>query len=59
MMTKLRRILLFCGIAFLAVVVFMIFKSGKLSAPDKKDPSSLPPPSREFEEWRKQWEKQR
>lgn len=54
-----KQIFLLCALVFLGVISFMIFQSGKLGYPDKKDPSSLPFPSREFEEWRKNWEKQR
>ncbi len=58
---NLKRIFLFCAIVFVTIIGLLIMKSDKLSSPsiNKKDPSILPPPSREFDEWRKEWEKQR
>lgn len=56
---NLKQVFLLCAVVFLGVIGFMIFQGGKLGYPDKKDPSTLPFPSREFEDWRKVWEKQR
>lgn len=56
---------IFSSVVFFSLVIFMLLISGKMS-PDnalninvKKDPSSLPVPSQQFDEWQKQWEKQR
>lgn len=56
---NLKRALLLCAIVFLSMIMLMIFNGGKLSSLNKKDPSSLQPPNQQFEDWRKQWEKQR
>jgi hypothetical protein len=50
-----KMVFLFCVITFLAVMSIMILRSDKMT----QDPSALPSPSREFNEWRKDWEKQR
>jgi hypothetical protein len=55
-----KRTLLFCAVVFFAIIGVLIWRSDKVqSPPDKRDPSSLPAPSKAFDDWRKQFEKQR
>jgi len=54
-----KRLFLLCAVIFFLVIAFMIWRSDRLGPHDMRDPSTLPPPSRQFNEWRKQWEKQR
>lgn len=51
-----------CSVMFFALVIFMLLVSGNPGNNQlnvKKDPSTLPAPSKVFEEWYKAWEKQR
>lgn len=57
MSEKARRILLLCLITIAAVGCFLVIQNKK--NPSQADPSALPPPSREFDQWHKNWEKQR
>jgi hypothetical protein len=47
-----KSIFLLCAVVVLGVIGFMVYKSDK---PNNDNPV----PSREFDEWRKRWEKQR
>lgn len=58
MSDKVRRTILVCLLAFAAVACFLVVRTEKHS-PSQADPSALPPPSREFDQWHKNWEKQR
>lgn len=57
---NLKRGLLVFAVVFMLVIGVLIIKSDRFnpSPLDKKD-NILPVPSKEFDEWRKQWEKQR
>lgn len=53
-----RRVILLCLVMFFTMLTGLVIRSEGIF-PDRKDPSSLASPSREFDSWRRQWEKQR
>jgi hypothetical protein len=56
---NLKKGLLAGAVVFFLVLAVMIVKSDRFQTPKSNDPSVLPPPSVEFDQWRKHWEKQR
>lgn len=46
-------------LVLLAVGTFGCFYLINKKSPSQADPSALPSPSREFDQWHKNWEKQR
>lgn len=53
-----KRVLLLCAVVFFTVIGFLIIKSNAITN-NKKDPSFLPPPSKQFETWKKIWDQGR
>jgi hypothetical protein len=57
MSDKVRRILLICLLVFAATGAVLVMRGRQ--GDNKTDPTALPPPSREFDQWHQNWEKQR
>lgn len=55
---NIKRGLLIGALGFFLVLSFLVVKLDK-STVISTDPVALPAPSSEFDDWRKQWEKQR